>query len=130
MTPIKTLALTLTGTVTAALATTAVLAAPAHASDPLQVYSSECSQTVYGTDVKDGRSRFECSWSVTGGTGTITATYTGAPGLKYTDHDGAYTYFNFYNAICTDNHLTTVTARFTDSTGAFIDSTGTITCVF
>jgi hypothetical protein len=129
MNPTRALALALAGTVAATLATI-VFAAPALASGPPEIFQAACYQTVYSGDVKDGQSRFECYWSVTGGTGTVTATYSGpAGGIHSTSQSGGYTGYDNYRIPCYDGLLTTATIQFTDSTGAQVSNTQTLTCI-
>lgn len=129
MTPRR--ALALTGLATAALLTAGAFAAPAGASGPPQVDpDSYCYQTAYLDDNPDGQMRFECDYTVYGGTGTVTATYynTGGLGIARTPYYGPGYDFFWYTGICFSNTPVTITARFTDSTGAQDSKTLSFTC--
>jgi hypothetical protein len=106
-------------------------AVPASATiPPLQINGYSCLQSVFSDAAHDGRSRFGCTWNVTGGSGSVTAAYfPNEPSYSRPDGYGG-TDYTINNAICSDTQPTSVLARFTDNyTGQQVSSTATVNCI-
>lgn len=120
--------LAVAGAVTAALATASSLSTPAFASGPPQIDlgNSHCYQSTFRDTTKTGRISFECDYIVNGGSGTVTAAFYSNAGIAHVyPHTG--TYFGL-DGNCYTDRTTTITARFTDSTGAQDAVTYTVDC--